>query len=189
MWARLKTPRLEALFRGSESSNRTKQRQQEYQNQPCPSQQPAAGSIIERDSQTITGQDHQVVVDQINARDMSETEAYTGPCHLLNLPFEIRELILQWIYGSITVYLRSKPPDPSSNKRYTAWTNAVEWNNPCPDLLRVNRQLHDEALRTTLQNCVLDIWGTSRLEESFLRYLPTAAGQIRHLAITFERCK
>lgn len=129
-------------------------------------------------SQTQAGEDR--------AQNIAEIEAYTGPCHLLNLPLEIRELILCWLYDAVIVYLRTQPPDEETGIRRD---DVIEWENHCAALLLVNRQLREEALHIVLQSCVLDIWGSSAYNIYFLRNLPKAAGQIRNIAITFDRCE
>lgn len=109
------------------------------------------------------------------------------PCHLLALPPELRRMIFHQIFGSITVYLRSIPDAQDKHDTYRTWNNVLEWNNPCPPVLRVNHQLRDEALEVVLQNCVLDIWGSNG--QGFFKSLPKAAAQIKHVAIAWDRCE
>lgn len=120
------------------------------------------------------------------ARNIAEMASYTGPCHLLNLPFEVRELILRWLYDAVVVYLRTQPPHEETGIRND---DVVEWINHCPGLLVVNRQLREESLSIIPRNCVLDIWGSSCYNIYFLRSLPRAASRIRNIAITFDRCE
>lgn len=99
--------------------------------------------------------------------------------HLLVLPLEVRELILHHLYGSIVISLwnqRALCPEIGT------WTNIVQFQNPCPSLLLVSRQLRNEALHAILRSCVLDVWGHALFRASLLRGILQLTSQIRFLA-------
>lgn len=106
-------------------------------------------------------------------------------CGLLDLPVELRYMIFRRLLGSIVLYLRNLPQDDG----YGRWQSSVEWTNPCPELLLVNRQIRDEALQVILQSCVLDLWGLNFYNSFFFKNLPKASIHIRHVAINFDRCE
>jgi len=100
---------------------------------------------------------------------------------LLNLPAELRGMILQHCFHGMILYTRSSCTD-------SAWYKRLELrNNSSSQLLLVNKQLSAEAFEAMLHACVLDIWGVTSYRDTF-SCLPLVIEHIRHVAVSEHRC-
>lgn len=132
-------------------------------------------------------------IDTVPSHGLGDTTMNTS---LLDLPYEIREMIFQQVYGHrVVIYLRvHNAIAPSSQQAYWRkrtrmdWRNYIDWKDPCPQLLLVNKQVHSEALEALVHASVLDLWGTTQIGNK--TEIPThIAEHIRNVSVSFDRCK
>lgn len=101
---------------------------------------------------------------------------------LLNLPAELRSMILQHCFHGMVLYTRS-------NCTGREWYKRLEiCDNSSSQLLLVSKQLSAEAFEAMLHTCVLDIWGATSNRDVF-SHLPLVVEQIRHVAVSEHRCR
>jgi len=114
--------------------------------------------------------------DSVSPESSMELSVSRSP--LLDLPVELRNIIFQHCYEGVLVYTRS-----TCNGE---WYKQLEYQNPCPQLLLVNKQVSAEAFIAMLRECALDIWGSVTLLDT-LSTLPLVAKHIRNVAVTATR--
>lgn len=116
---------------------------------------------------------------------------------LLGLPYELRRKILQCCYGDaevIYIRLKSRPKSTAAaSLEGAAWSarkllNHLDWRNPCPQLLRVNKQISSEALDALLHKCVLDLWGAVSVGQ-VKQLMPRISHNVRNVAVSNDRCR
>ena len=99
---------------------------------------------------------------------------------LLDLPAELRAMILQHYFCGAVLYTRSTLTKVPSY-------DAPSWcNKTCSPLLLVSRQISAEALEAMMHTCVIDIWGTAPFYTN-PRFLPLVSKHIRHAAVSGGR--
>ncbi|KAK5083447.1 hypothetical protein LTR05_005949 [Lithohypha guttulata] len=130
-------------------------------------------------------------IDTVPSPGLGNTTVNTS---LLDLPYEIREMIFQQVYGHrVVIYLRvHNASAPSSQQAYWRkrarmdWRNYIDWKDPCPQLLLVNKQVYSEALEALVHASVLDLWGATQIGQKTA--IPAhIAEHIRNVSVSFDR--
>lgn len=114
--------------------------------------------------------------------------SYPLSCPFLDLPYELREKIYKFCFGSPVIYLRSKPctKPPKQFLPDYRWQNHPDWQNQSPGLFLLNNQIRSEALKVFFQHSVLDFWGFGNLREVF-KIPPSFALLVKNLAVSNYR--